>query len=415
MFDLDKWQEIYYTLSKNKLRTALTAFGVYWGIFMLVLLLGAGKGLENGTKGMFGHLAKNSIWIWGGKTSMPHNGFKPGRVISFTLDDYQAIKKEVPELQYIGPGESLKGAFTVNYGTKNGSFQVGGDYPDMFKIRAQNVLKGRLINYLDVSEGRKVAMIGTRVKELLFGASEAIGEYICIKGAFFKVIGVFEPYNSQNNGRDDSEKIYIPLTTLHKTYNTDKVGSFAVSPFPQYDPEFIEKKVTDILKKRYNIAPDDKSAVGSFNSGKEVAKFEGLFGGINLFIWVVGGFTIVAGVIGVSNIMLITVQERTKEIGIKKALGATPAVIIWQIVLEAIVITTVAGYFGLVSGVGVIELIKSGLESQPTPPAFFNNPDVDIKIALYATLLLIFTGALAGFIPARKAAMIKPIEALRAE
>ncbi len=416
MFDIDKWQEIYYTLSKNKLRTLLTAFGVFWGIFMLVLLLGAGKGLENGTKGMFGNLAKNSIWIWGGKTSIPHNGFKPGRGISFLLEDYYDLKREVPELNFVAPGSSLRGDFTVNYGTKNGAFAIGGDFPDIFKIRAVNVLDGRLINMLDINENRKVALIGTRVKELLFGIANPIGEYISIKGVFFKVIGVFEPINaSGNGGRDDSEKIFIPLTTLQKTYNILKIGSFAINPKPQFDAEMVEQKVTDFLKKKYNVAPEDNSAIGSWNSGKEVAKFEGLFAGINLFIWIVGGFTIVAGIIGVSNIMLITVQERTKEIGIKKALGATPQVIIWQIVLEAIVITLTAGYFGLIAGIGVIEGLKKLIASMPTPPAFFNNPDVDIFVAIYATLLLVFTGALAGFIPARKAAMIKPIEALRNE
>lgn len=415
MFDLDKWQEIYYTISKNKLRTILTGFGVFWGIFMLVLLLGAGKGLENGTKGMFGDLAKNSIWIWGGKTSIPYNGFKPGRNISFTIDDYYALKENTPELKYIAPGAMLRGTYTVNYDDKYGSFTVGGDFPDMFKIRALNVLSGRLINMLDINENRKVALIGTRVKELLFGTNDAIGQYITIKGVYFKVIGVFEPFTSQGNGRDDSEKIFVPLTTLQKTYNIERLVSMAISPKDGYDAEYTEKKITDFLKKKYNVAPEDKSAIGSFNSGKEVAKFEGLFWGINFFVWVVGGFTIFAGIIGVSNIMLITVQERTKEIGVKKALGATPSVIIWQIVQEAIVITMFSGYLGLVAGIGVIESIKKLLASQPTPPPFFNNPDVDIFVAMYATLLLVVTGALAGFIPARKAAMIKPIEALRSE
>lgn len=416
MFDSDKWQEIYYTISKNKLRTILTGFGVFWGIFMLVLLLGAGKGLENGTKGMFKDLAKNSIWIWGGKSSMPFNGFKPGRNISFQIEDYYALKKEVPELNYVAPGASLRGEFTVNYETKNGAFSVGGDFPDMFKIRAVNVLEGRLINMPDVTENRKVALIGTRVKELLFGSGNALGEYISIKGVFFKVIGVFEPFSaSGNGGRDDSEKIFIPLTTLQKTYNILKIGSIAINPKPEFSADLVEQKVTDFLKKKYNVDPLDKSAIGSWNSGKEVAKFEGLFAGINFFVWVVGGFTIFAGIIGVSNIMLITVQERTKEIGIKKALGATPSVIIWQIVQEAIVITLFSGYFGLIAGIGVIEGIKKLIASMPAPPAFFNNPDVDIFVAMYATLLLVFTGALAGFIPARKAAMIKPIEALRSE
>ncbi len=415
MFDLDKWQEIYITISKHKLRTALTAFGVFWGIFMLVLLLGSGKGLENGVYSMFSNLAKNSIWIWTGKTTIPYNGLKPGRQIIFNLDDYEALKRDIPELNYIAPGTSLPGDYTVNYQTKNGSFRVGGDYPDINKIRAVNILSGRFLNDNDIKDCRKVAVVGTRVVDILFGIEEPIGKYISIKGVYFQVVGVFEPISSGGDGRNDAEKIYIPLTTLHRTYNTNRVTSFAINPKDGVDATWLEQNVLAYLAQRHSVSPEDKSAIGAWNSAKEVGKFEGLFTGIQIFVWVIGIFTIIAGIVGVSNIMIIIVNERTKEIGIRKALGATPGSIVSQIITESIVITSFAGYFGLVLGIGLIETVKSALNNLPSQPPFFRNPDVDILTIFYALLILVVSGALAGFFPARKAALIKPIEALRTD
>lgn len=416
MFDIDKWQEIIGTIRKHPLRTLLTAFGVFWGIFMLVILLGAGKGLENGVNQNFSHIAKNTMWIWGGRTSTPYKGMKPGRSIKFSNDDYEAMKREMPELLYIAPGTSLSGDYSVNYKNKSGAFRVGGDMPAINQVRPMKFPEGRFINENDVLHNRKVAVIGNRVKEVFFGDQSSIGEYIQIKGVYFLVIGTFESENMGGSGRDDSEKIYIPLTTLQNTFNAqDRITSFAITPKDGVDPIEVEEKVKLFLASRHLVSPEDKNAVGGWNSGKESQKINGLFWGITIFIWGVGIMTIIAGIVGVSNIMLIIVKERTKEIGIRKALGATPWSIISLILQESIFITAFAGYFGLVAGVFTVEAFRNSMDGVDTKNSYFVNPYVDMNVAIVATLLLVLSGALAGLIPALKAARINPIEALRAE
>ncbi len=414
MFDLDKWQEIYMTMRKNKLRTALTAFGVFWGIFMLVLLLGAGRGLENGVKSLFGNLAKNSMFVSSKKTSLPYKGIKSGRIIRFTNDDLKSLKKELPEIRYIAGGTGLFGDYTVSYKTANSAFAVGGDMPEMNDIRGLIIPKGRFINQKDIDEKRKVAVLGPRVVEVLFDKEDPIGKYIKIKGVFFLVVGVF--YIDNSDGRNEVEKIYIPLSTLQHVFNApNRISTFALTPIEGYDPEELEKKVKNHLAGRHKVSPDDRSAIGGWNSGKEAKKTQGLFTGINIFVWFVSIFTIIAGIVGVSNIMLIIVKERTKEIGIRKALGATPSSIISLIVQESIVITAVSGYLGLVAGVGVLELIKYFMSLTPVKNPYFGNPEIDINTALIATGILVFSGALAGLFPALRAASINPIEALKDE
>jgi putative ABC transport system permease protein len=416
MFDLDKWQEIFGTIRKHKLRTILTAFGVFWGIFMLILLQGAGKGLENGVLGIFGSLAKNSVFIWGGRTSIPHSGLKPGRYVSFTNDDYFALKMEFSDIQHIAPSTGLWGSFAVNYKKNSGAFKVGGEYPSVNDIRPMIFTSGRFVNQKDINEKRKVAVLGSRVVEVLFGNDDPIGKYIKIKGVYFQVVGTFEIENSGGSGRDDSERIFIPLSTLQQTFNAfNKVSSFAISPKDGVDPEEFELRIKEFLSSRHNLSLEDKSAVGSWNSGKEAQKFTGLFAGISIFIWGVSIMTIIAGVVGISNIMLIVVKERTKEIGIRKALGATPASIVSLILTESIFITSISGYVGLSAGVGAIELIRSVMEKTGAENPYFSNPQVNMDTALIATLILIVSGALAGLFPAIKGSNINPIEALKDE
>jgi putative ABC transport system permease protein len=416
MLDLDKWQEIFGTIRKHKLRTLLTAFGVFWGIFMLVLLLGAGRGLENGVFSMFGSLAKNAMWIWGGKTTAPYKGIKPGRWVVYSNDDYYALKKEFPEIQYINPGISLTGNFSVGYKNNTGAFKVGGDSPALNDIRPMNYTAGRFLNQKDMDEKRKVAVIGARVVEVLFDKENPIGKYIKIKGVYFLVIGTFIVENPGGSGRDDAEKIFIPITTLQQTFNApNKVHGFGISPKDGVDPEELEQRVKQFLAARHDVAPEDKSAIGSWNSGKETKKFTGLFAGINTFIWGVSIMTIIAGIVGISNIMLIIVKERTKEIGIRKALGASPGSIVSLILTESIFITSIAGYLGLSAGVGAIGLIRHIMETSGEQNPYFSNPHVDFRTAVLATCILIISGALAGLFPAMKAAHINPIEALRAE
>jgi putative ABC transport system permease protein len=416
MFDLDKWQEIFNTIKKHPLRTLLTAFGVFWGIFMLVLLLAAGKGLENGVNQNFSSIAKNTMWIWGGKTTIPYKGMKPGRIIIFTNDDYEYMKQEMPELLYVAPGVSLIGDYTVNYNNLTGTFKVTGDMPEINKVRPMVFPAGRFINTFDVNEKRKVAVLGSRVCEVLFGKEEAVGKYIQIKGVYFEVVGRFEVENMGGSGRDDSEKIFVPITTLQSTFNLeDKINTFGVTPKEGYDPLEVEAKVKAYLSAKHLVSPKDKNAIGSWNSGKESKKVNGLFTGITIFIWVVGIMTIIAGIVGVSNIMLIIVKERTKEIGVRKALGATPWSIISLVIQESIFITSLAGYVGLLSGVLLVEFAKSMMKGADTKNSYFSNPEIDIKVAIIATVVLVVSGALAGLIPAIKAARINPIEALRAD
>lgn len=412
MFDLDKWNEIYATIKKHKLRTALTAFGVFWGIFMLIVLLGAGRGFQNGVEGSF-DVAKNAVFVWSRRTSEPYKGFKVGRRVQFTNDDVKALRNEIPEIDVIAPRNGLGGSFTVNYKNKSSSFEVDGEYPDYLKVRPVKVAKGRFLNNLDISEKRKVAVIGTRVQEVLFENEKTpIGKYLEIKGIPFKVVGIFKGQGDSEDVKEAAETIIISNTALQRAFNqVNKVGYFAFTPKPGIPAVVIENKVKKLLSKRHSIAPTDKKALGSANVEKEYSRVQGLFFIIGAFSWFVSIGTIIAGAVGVSNIMLVIVRERTKEIGIRKALGATPWSIISLILQESIVITALSGYFGLLAGTALMEFINSmGVKGN-----FFANPEVDMTIAVSALATLIVTGTFAGFIPARKAAKVNPVEALSDE
>jgi putative ABC transport system permease protein len=413
MFDLDKWQEIWGMMQKNKLRTFLTAFGVFWGIFMLVLLLGAGKGMQNGVEGEFGRFATNSLWIWAGKTSIPHQGFKPGREIEFRDGDLEAIQREVNGVNLISPRNWLIGEFTLTYKTKNGSFSVMGVAPDYFGIDIVDLVQGRVFNRIDMKESRKVVILGKRAKEILFGDKEAIGEYINIKGGFFRVIGYFK--KEGNNGRFE-ERVFIPIATYQSVYNPERsVQVITLTAQKGVSAKKVEDQVKNVLARRHHFSTKDDQAIGVNNTEEDWNRFQGLFRGIKLFVGVIGLFTLISGAIGVSNIMLIIVKERTKEIGIRKAIGATPFSIISLIMMESIVITSLSGYLGLLVGVGLLDGVRYLIDSSGAQLPYFTRPEVDLSIALAAVIILVIAGAIAGLIPALKAANIKPIEALRAD
>lgn len=413
MFDIDKWQEILGTVRRHKLRTALTAFGVFWGIFMLVVLLGAGKGFRNGVENEF-DVAKNAVFVWSQRTSVPYAGLKVGRFIPFTNDDVVALKREVPEAAVILPRSSLDGTFTVQYGTKSSSFSVNGEYPGYPAVQAVNLTGGRFINDIDIAERRKVAVIGDRVAEVLFGTAEPLGQEIRIKGIFFRVVGKFQAEGKPENAQEEAQKIIIPLTALQVTFNqVNRVGYFAFIPRAGIPAAVVETKAKQVLARQHKIAPTDDRALGSANVEEEYARVQGLFTGISGFSWLVSIGTILAGIIGVSNIMLIVVKERTKEIGIRKALGATPWSIVSLIVQESIVITAVAGLFGLLFGTALMAGINSMIAGQDV--GFFANPRVDIGVAGTAVALLVVAGAVAGLIPALKAAQVQPVVALKDE
>lgn len=422
MFDRDSWQEIFHTLKKNKLRTFLTAFGVFWGIFMLIIMLGSGNGLENGVRSGMGDFASNSFFVWTQRTSMPYKGFPRGRFFNFKNDDIQALRDNIPEIEYIAPKirgwSSGEGSNNTVRNDKTGNFSIMGEYPVWNKIDPMEMLAGRFINDIDIQENRKVAVIGTRVRDVLFSPDEdPIGDYIRIQGVYFQVVGVFNPLNTNISfGGEKEQSIYLPFTTLQKTYNYgDVVGWFSITSQPNVPAASAEEKAIALLASRHSIHPDDTEAFGHFNLQEEYDQMTGLFSGISALIWIVGIGTLLAGVIGISNIMLVIVKERTKEIGIQRAIGATPAKIMTQIVTEAIFLTSFAGYFGLVLGVAVVEGINYFMENSGADNEMFKRPEVDFNIAIIALVVLIVSGAFAGLIPAQRAIRIRPIDALRDE
>ncbi len=419
MFDLDKWQEIFYSLRQNKLRSFLTAFGVFWGIFMLIVMLGSGQGLQNGVTQGFGDFATNSVFIWAQRTTVEYKGFTKGRFFNYNNDDTRAIKQSVSGIKYLAP--RLRGARfagdNVIRGLNSGAFQILGDYPDMNLIDPVNIETGRFINDKDIEQKRKIVVIGTRVQESLFNPDEnPIGEYIRIQGVYFKVVGIFSSKKSGEQADRDNQAIFMPFTTLQKTYNYgDIVGVYAITAEDHISVSKIEDEVIRILKQRHKIAPEDDQAIGHFNVEKEFKQMKGVFMGIDGLIWVVGIGTLLAGVIGVSNIMLVIVKERTKEIGIQRAIGATPVKIVSQIITESVFLTSFAGYIGLVIGIGLIELVNFALIKFEVESNMFRNPEVNFQIAITALIILIITGAFAGFVPAKRAINVKPIDALRSE
>jgi len=415
--DLDHWSEIYASLSKNKTRTALTAFGVFWGIFMLMLLLGSGNGLRNGISSDFSGGAPTAFYVWTQRTTKPYKGLPPGRSFDFNNGDIAAIRQHVPDAGTIAPMNQLRGfrgGANVIRGIRSGGFQVMGVYPDVQRIEYMEMREGRFINPIDVDDGRKVAVIGTRVQEVLFDeGEETIGSAIKINGVAFKVVGVFAPMVRGEQAMQEAEKIFLPFSTFQRSFNFgDEVGWFAITSRLDVPASVVEEKVKTLLRARHRIHPDDTRAIGSWNTEVEYLKVQGLFGGIRTLVWIVGIGTLAAGVIGVSNIMLIVVKERTKEIGLRRAIGATPTSVTLQIIMESVVLTGMAGYVGLLAGIGLIELVRLVLERTGANAQMFQNPGVSLGNAGAALAILIVCGALAGLIPARRAVAISPMEAL---
>ncbi|HSW67916.1 MAG TPA: ABC transporter permease [Bacteroidales bacterium] len=421
LFDLERWWEILSAIRKNKFRTFLTAFGVFWGIFMLIIMLGSGTGLKNGVYRGFGDFATNSVFMWTMSTTESYNGLPRGRWWNFRNADITALRSHIPEIAVLAPRIQAwggEGSNNVVRGEKTGAFFIYGDYPEWNRIDPVNMLEGRFINQADIDLKRKVAVIGTRVRDMLFNHGEQVtGEYIRIQNVYFKIIGVFEPRSTDVNfGGDKAQSIHLPFTTLQHVYNyRDVVGWFALTAKPDVKVSEVEQKAISLLKRRHNIAPHDKQAVGSFNMEEQYNKMQGLFTGINVLIWIVGIGTLFAGVIGISNIMLVVVKERTREIGIQRAIGASPLKITSQIIMESVFLTIIAGYFGLVAGVGLVELIHFALAQSGNESQMFYNPEIHFATALKSLFILVVAGALAGLIPARKAVSIKPIDALRHE
>lgn len=415
MFDIEKWQEIGSNLWQHKFRTFLISILVGWGIFILVFLMGSGKGLENGVMQNFQSLSKNAMWVWSWKTSLAYNGLPPGRKISLQIDDIEVIKNQVDGVEFITPRLGIWGT-VVSRGAKNGAYALQG-VNEQFKYIVNNeIIKGRNLNVIDVEEKRKVVVIGNIIANNLFEGEDPIGQYLNIKGAYFMVIGVFKSVSMGEGAKEDEETIYAPYTAIQQTFNmVHQAGTIILTMEEGYLAEDIELAVRKILSLRHKIHPEDEMAVGTWNTQSEFRMFQGLFMGINGFVLFASIGTIFAGVIAISVVMLITVKERTKEIGVRKALGATPWSIILLITQEALVITSIAGFFGLIAGMFLVQALADALVSFGIETAYFANPEVDVAVAVSSLVIFIIAGLIAGLIPAVIAARIKPIEALRTE
>jgi len=422
MFDLDLWREIISALKKNRMRSFMTAFGVFWGIFMLIVMSGAGRALENGVMDGIKAFATNSAFFWTERTSVPYEGFQRGRRWNYETADMDYMRQNVKEIEYLSPrlfGNQQAGNNTIR-GERAGTFNVYGDYPDYFKIDQWTPIKGRLINDIDIIQERKVCNIADRVAELMFEKDEnPIGQYIKVSGVYYQVVGVIHAETRINIGDGKKEEtIILPYTTMRKTYNYgNKVYFFSVTTKPGAKVSDLEDKLKKIMKERHKIAPDDLQAIGSFNLEKEFLKYNALFVGIQGLTWIVGLGTLLAGIIGVSNIMLVIIKERTQEIGIQRAIGATPGTVIKHIVAESVFLTVMAGYIGLSLGVGLLELLNRALlqNQKPGDEIFFRNPEVNLTVALSALAVLVIAGMFAGLVPAKRAISIKPIDAIRDE
>ena len=414
MFSLDQWQEILQAIRANKVRTFATAFGVFWGILMLILLLGAGQGLQNGVQQSMLLDAINSIWIIPARTSMAYQGMPAGRQHVFVEEDLESVSENVSGIELMSPENQLQGQFEVKYKNRAVSFPVFGADSEYFGIKVtQKVVNGRTFNPLDDKESRKVALIGSRVAEVIFPEGvDPVGEYLQIRDVIFRVVGVFEFESAA--GMDQAQRIYIPFTTFQTIFNPDRdVTLFAVTTAEGRSGKTLENDIIKFVKQRQSVHPDDNQAYFVHNQEEQYRDIENLFFAIKTFIWMVGLGTLTAGIVGVSNIMIIIVKERTREIGVRKALGATPASVVGMILQESIFITLVAGYLGLFLGVVLLEGVNQALVALGAQMQFFNQPEVDFRVALSALALLVVAGALAGLVPALKAARVKPAEALR--
>ncbi|MBU2995194.1 ABC transporter permease [Cellulophaga baltica] len=416
LFDRDLWLEIFNTLGKNMFRTFLTMLGVIFAMVILMLLLGSANGMSNGFNKIFAGTASNSLFVWSQSTSEPYKGFERGRRINFRLEDAEILKKQIPEIEVLAPRIELgshRGVVTVYRNGRTSGSSVYGDYPEIDNITKKSLVLGRFINQNDINENKKICVIGEETFKLLFDKNEnAIGENVRINGVFFTVVGIYKP--SKNINIDGENAVFIPFSTFQKAYGSgDRMGWMAISVEAGKKVPVIEQKIKKILKAKYDIAPHDERGIGSFDMSEIFNNITGFTTVLKGFSFFIGIFTLLAGVIAISNILLITVKERTKEIGVRRALGATPKVVKRQIVLEAIVLTGFAGLIGFAISVGILGVLDNIFGSGEEFP--FQNPMVSIPQFLISFFLMVGLSVLIGLIPANRAIRIKPIDALREE
>lgn len=414
---LDYFEEILSTLRQNKLRAIMTGFSVAWGIFMLIILLGSGRGLQNGMEYNFRGSATNAIWINSGETAESFEGFRKGRRIQFTNEDYDMIKRELSGISNISGRMYLYSSAPLTYKNEFGVYSITCVMPEYLGIEILDMKRGRFINKIDIDQFRKVIVLSQPIVDILFKDEDPMGKFIKVGSIQFQVVGIFQDYQQA-----DAKKVFLPLSTAQRVFNGgNRIRNLAVTTTSTTVEENkkIEEEIRKMLARRHRFAENDSKAIFIWNTLEHFKQAQGVFAGIRMFVWIIGIMTIIAGIVGVSNIMIILVKERTKEIGIRKAIGATPWSIIRLVLSESVFITAIAGFFGMLFGMGVLHLVNmvlvSAAEGNPMVNRIFFNPSADFSVAVTAAIVLVLAGLMAGFIPARKASAIKPIEALHDE
>lgn len=419
MFNRDRWQEILEVLTTNWFRTVLTAFGVFWGILILIILLSAGKGLENGIKADFGDIATNTMFMWTRSTTKANMGLPIGRRFRFKVEDVKSINDNIPNLRFISPRNQLGGFGNDNNvvrGLNTGAYNVYGDYPEIINQDPMTITEGRFINQNDIQEKRKIAIIGAGVRNELYDKEEkVIGSYIKIQGVNFMVVGTYKKNSNDGDGEEAQKEIYVPFTSFSQAFNMgNDVGWMAITANDGSSISGLKEDIVNLMKTKHKIHPDDTRAVGYFDLYEQYNRVESLFGAMSFIAYFVGILVLLSGIIGVSNIMLIVVKERTKEIGIRRALGENPWSIKKQILMESVFLTIVSGMAGIIIGALFIYGVNALLDANG-PVDMFLNPSVSLGVVTIALLILVLSGLMAGFIPAQSAIKVKPIDALRTE
>ena len=419
MFNKDRWKEIIEVLTSNMFRTILTAFGVFWGILILIILLAAGKGLENGIKTDFGDIATNTMFMWSQATSKEYQGLPKGRRFNFKIEDVSSLWENIPNLRFISPRNQLggfRGGNNVVRGIKVGAFNVYGDYPEIIKQDPMTITSGRFINQSDINEKRKLGIIGYGVKISLYEKDEEVlGSFIKIQGVNFMVVGTYKKKSNNGDGEEGQKEIFVPFSAFSQAFNRgNDVGWMAITAVDGASITNLKEDIISLMKTNRKIHPEDTRAIGNFDLYEQYNRVESLFVAMRLIAYFVGILVLISGIIGVSNIMLIVVKERTKEIGIRRALGEDPWSIKLQILMESIFLTIISGMAGNIMGALFIYGINTLLDSVG-PVDMFLNPSVSVGVVVTALVILVVSGLLAGFIPAQSAIKVKPIDALRAE
>lgn len=419
MFKLDRWKEILEVLTSNWFRTVLTAFGVFWGILILIILLAAGKGLENGIMTDFGDIATNTMFMWTRRTTKAYQGLPNDRQFNFKLEDVPMLRERFPQLRFVSARNQLggfRGGSNVVRGIKTGAYNIYGDYPEIINQDPMGITAGRFVNQNDIREKRKVAVIGEGVvSELYEPGEEVLGTYIKVQGVNFMVVGTYRKKSNDGDGEEGQKQIFVPFTTFSQAFNrADNVGWMAITAEDGTSITSLKEAIVGALKEKHKVHPEDTRAIGYFDLYEQFNRVVSLFGAMRFIAYFVGVLVLLSGIIGVSNIMLIVVRERTKEIGIRRALGEQPWSIRLQVLMESLVLTILSGMAGIAMGALFIYGVNSLLDANG-PVDMFANPSVSLSVVTAALLILIISGLLAGFIPAQSAIRVRPIEALRDE